>query len=94
MSSFEKVDRKLVDTRPADLCRSMFILGSGLEYAGILLKMRFASDKNRQVTVAAPGKKSQTKARIKWSSENIDRIMLLVIPPIFLVFTCVFWLVK
>lgn len=72
----------------------MFILGSGLEYAGILLKMRFAYDKNRQVTVAAPGKKSQTKAGIKWSSENIDRIMLLVIPPIFLVFTFVFWLVK
>ena len=72
----------------------MFILGSGLEYAGILLKMRFASDINRQVTVAAPGKKSQTKTGIKWSSENIDRIMLLVTPPIFLVFTFVFWLVK
>ena len=72
----------------------MFILGSGLEYAGILLRMRFASDKNRQVTVAAARKKSQTKAHIKWSSKNIDRIMLLVIPPIFLVFTIVFWLVK
>ena len=74
----------------------MFILVSGLEYAGILLQMRFASEKNGQVKEAANHQitKSQTKAEDKWSNRNIDKIMLLAIPPIFLVFTIVFWLVK
>ena len=64
----------------------MFILVSGLEYAGILLQMRFASEKNGQVKEAA-------NHQDKWSSRNIDKIMLLAIPPIFLVFTIIFWLV-
>ena len=71
----------------------MFILVSGLEYAGILLQMRFASEKNGQVANHQITK-SQTKAEDKWSIRYIDKIMLLAIPPIFLVFTIVFWLVE
>ena len=73
----------------------MFILVSGLEYAGILLQMRFASEKNGQVREGANHQitKSQTKAEDKWSIRYIDKIMLLAIPPIFLVFTIIFWLV-